>query len=99
MRLNKKLNKTWIGLSAGILIPVMATVVFYFAENHTKSYIDYLGLMVRMDILSHIVSICALPNLLIFFIFIWSELYYSARGVVFATMIWAFFVLILRFFI
>jgi hypothetical protein len=47
--------------------------------------------------LSKVVSLAAIPNLLLFFLFIWTKRNFSARGVIFATLLLAFVMLILKF--
>jgi len=90
-------NQLWLGLLLGTLIPFIAFLFFFISNKFTTDFTTYINSVAKMSIMSGVLSLCALPNLLIFFIFIWRNLYYSARGVIFATMIWAIIVFIAKF--
>ncbi len=94
-----KYNRVIVGLIPGFIIPLITLLGFYIFKSHVKNIIDYLKMVIEMDLLSNILSLCALPNLIIFFIFLSKNYYYSARGVIFATFIWAIVVVIARYFI
>ena len=51
----------------------------------------------QLGMLSKVISLSAIPNLLLFFIYIWTNRNFSARGVIFATFLLAFVMLILKF--
>jgi len=51
----------------------------------------------QMSMLSKVISLAALPNLLLFFLFIWTNRTFSARGVIFATLVVAMVMLVLKF--
>jgi hypothetical protein len=99
MTATAKYNKVIIGLIPGIIIPVITFIGFYIFKSRVSSIIDYVKLTIEMDLLSNVLSLCALPNLIIFFIFLSKNYYYSARGVIFATFMWAIIVVIARYFI
>jgi hypothetical protein len=46
---------------------------------------------------SKVLSLATVPNLLLFFLFIWTHRNFSARGVIFATLLMAFVMLVLKF--
>jgi hypothetical protein len=50
-----------------------------------------------MGLLSKLLSLSAIPNLLLFFVFIWTNRPFSARGVIFATLVVALVMLVLKF--
>lgn len=99
MTAKAKYNKVIIGLIPGIIIPVLTLIGFYIFKSRVDSLLAYIKLTIEMDLLSNVLSLCALPNLIIFFIFLSKNYYYSARGVIFATFIWALIVVIARYFI
>ena len=64
-----------------------------------KSY-DFFDFLFRSFLLGvhfKLISICVFPNLLAFFIFIWTNYLKSARGVLLATFIYAFIIFIGKF--
>lgn len=91
------LNNLYLGLVLGLLIPVIALFIFYFSTYNNQSIIDYLSHLISIDIVTQLVSLCVVPNLLLFFIFIWTNKLYSARGVLFATIIYTIIVFIIKF--
>lgn len=89
----------YIGLVTGLLVPVIALLVFYLVFFNRLSPGEFLeGLIVRGK-LSSVISLGVIPNLLVFFIFIWLNYLYSARGVLAATLIFALLVVITKFLI
>ncbi|MFH0760108.1 MAG: hypothetical protein V2A67_01230 [Bacteroidota bacterium] len=93
----KKLDKVVIGCVIGILVPLIAFTVFYFVRYSDLSLMEFLKVYKSLGILTHIVSLSVIPNLLVFFGFIQKNLLRGARGVLLATFIFTFTVIILRF--
>jgi hypothetical protein len=92
-----KFNNLWIGLGAGILVPLIALTCYYFARYSDLSLVNFVKVYQNLGILTHIVSLAVLPNLLVFFLFIRQNLLKSARGVLLATFLFTFIVLCIRF--
>jgi hypothetical protein len=94
----KKLDKFWIGFTAGLIIPVLSLSIVYihtfYPSYNIKEFFDFLY---TMHITSKLFSLCVLPNLLLFFLFIWGELYKGARGALGATIVTAIAVVIIQF--
>jgi len=85
----KSLNSLLIGVILGIIIPLLTIYFFYLIKNLAldfKSYIDYI---LQYKFASKILSLALISNLAIFFLFITSDRYKSARGVILATFIYA----------
>jgi hypothetical protein len=83
-----------LGFILGIVVPVITILSFYIYRN-PESFKQFYNLILSVNILSKLVSLCVVPNLLVFFIFIWTHRYKSAHGVIGATFVYAFVVLIL----
>ena len=90
-------NKLLTGLVLGILLPSISVLLFYLVKHPAKSFYDFLVLVTEMDVISPILSLCALPNLGIFYFFINREWWYSARGIILATLLWAILVFLVKF--
>jgi hypothetical protein len=91
------LNSIWIGVLAGILMPVIALMAFYLARYGDLNLVEFVKGYKSLGILTHIISLAVLPDLLIFFIFIRYNLLKSARGVLLATFLFTFVVVFIRF--
>lgn len=96
MKADRKLNSMQAGLIAGILLPVLTLLVIWLIRDE-GGFMEFLTRSQKMGILSKMISLAALPNLLLFFICIWTERSFSARGIIFATLIVALVMLVLKF--
>ena len=89
----------YIGLAAGMLIPVITLLIFIHAAYDHLSIGEFIQFMIQRNKLSAMISLVILPDLLVFFIFVWLNYLYSARGVLAATIIFALLVVITKFLI
>ena len=94
-----KYNNLRIGLILGILAPLLGFIVIYGVAFRGMTVSEYFDLLIYNKKLSSIISLSVIPNLLLFFIFIWLNYLYSARGVLASTMIFALVVVITKFII
>lgn len=95
---NKPLyNRIITGLVLGILIPTISVMLFYLVKHPAESFYDFLVLVTQMNIMSPILSLCALPNLAVFYFFINREWWQSSRGIILATLLWAILVFLVKF--
>jgi hypothetical protein len=92
------INNIPLGLFLALVIPVL-TLIFINAEaNRHLSLTTFLSQLHQQSKLSSLVSLCAIPNLGLFFLFMWKNNYKSARGVMFSTVLLVFLVFALKFF-
>ena len=77
-------------------MPVITLLVFWLVKSDL-GLMEFLTGFQQLGMLSKVVSLTAIPNLLLFFLFIWTNRNFSARGVIFATLLLAFVMLILKF--
>lgn len=93
----KKWNSLKLGLLLGIVLPLLVMVGFYFWKFDAMDFQYFWDKLFEMNIFSKFLSVCVYPNLLLFFVFIWKNRLLSARGVLLATFILAFVVMIIKF--
>ena len=67
----------------------------YFSQYEFYKTLDFIK---EGNLLGKLITLAAIPNLFVFFIFIKKKQDYRARGVLLATILLAFFTLILKFF-
>ncbi|OQY03984.1 MAG: hypothetical protein B6I20_03865 [Bacteroidetes bacterium 4572_117] len=91
-----KYNSERLGLIAGTGLPMFVILGFYFYRK-AESLAVFFDSISGANIISELVSLCVVPNLLLFFVFMWMNLLKSARGVIGATFIYAMIVLGLKF--
>lgn len=86
----KKLDNVGLGAVFGLITPIITLYGFYLFKYNYLSFSDfYSKILLANNILLPSISLCVIANLLIFFIFIWTDRNYSARGVLLATMVYA----------
>ena len=96
MNKKRRFDSVEVGLIPGILLPVLVLLIFWMIR-YDGDLADFLGFFQRTGMLSKLLSLAAIPNLLLFFLFIWTNRTFSARGVIFATFVVALVMLILKF--
>jgi hypothetical protein len=95
MKTERSLDSMAVGLTAGILLPALAIVGIWLVR-YNGGMVEFLKSFQKMGILSKMISLATIPNLLLFFVCIWTNRSFSARGVIFATLIVAFVMLVLK---
>ncbi len=102
MQIKTRYNSMKLGAISGLIVPVIAVLIFYYSRYASKSGItipEFVEQLIALKIYTQLISLCVVPNLLLFFIFIWLKLLYSARGVILATFLYVFLIIVLKYFI
>jgi len=94
-----KINTVTFGLIAGLLVPLLALVFFHLISSQGKAFPEFIAFIVSRKKLSSLISLSLVPDLLVFFIFIWLNYLNSARGVLAAVFIFALIVVLTKFLI
>jgi hypothetical protein len=89
-------NNIWLGTIIGILLPFLSVVTFYYSSFTGVPLEYFFEHSLQIKVLPKLISVCAIPNLGAFFLFMWRNHLYSARGVILATFLITFFVLALK---
>ena len=97
LHMNKQFDNFWLGTLAGLLSPSIGILLFYYSNFNNEDLRTFLELSVRQKLLSPLLSLCAVVNLAVFYLFIHFEKYYSARGVIFSTFFYGLIIVILKF--
>lgn len=95
--MSKRYNNIRVGLVLGIVAPIIGFFVVYLVGFRGMNFTEYLEMLSSRNNLSSIVSLSVIPNLLLFFIFIWLDYLYSARGVLASTMLFALIVVVTKY--
>ena len=92
-------DNIWLGLALGLIIPFL-TLIFVNADwQHNISFFDFLKRMYDTKALSGLLSLCVLPNLLVFYLFLRKDKYKTVRGIVTAVILFSLLVFSLKFFL
>lgn len=81
-----KFDSLAVGIIIGLLIPVISFFIFYHVTLKPYARNEYLfEAIVKGAMLGKILSLCIIPNLVPFFIFIWLNFLRTTRGVLSIT--------------
>ena len=92
----QKLNKPAIGLGLGLVFPLI-TFLIMFAVNAIPSFSAYIQHLKNTHALLPVMSLCVLPNLILFFIFKKLNYWYAIKGVVISVFLYTVAVVVLKF--
>lgn len=86
-----------VGIPAGTIAPVLGVLTFYLANFRHSDFLVFAELAVRQNLLSPLLSLCAVINLGVFFLFVRINHLHSARGIILATFIYGIIIVGLKF--
>jgi len=92
-------NNMRLGLAIGLVVPLITVLIFYKVKFSHQDIGEFLSTMASKELLSSILSLCVIPNLLAFFISIWTNMLSLARGVLMATFVFALVVVAVKYLI
>jgi len=92
-------NNWFIGVISGLIIPIPGVYIFYLTQDVSYDFSQFLNLAIKYNLFSQILSVGVIANLLIFFLFLNTNNYKSAKGVILATFIYAIITLIIKYLI
>ncbi len=94
--MKSKFNNQLFGVILGLLLPVLSFLGIYLVLSGSLSLTEYFQKIYQSPIFTKLLSLAVIPNLLLFFIFIWLNYLKSARGIVGATILSAFIIIVLK---
>lgn len=97
-RKTNRLDNVGIGFLAGFLLPVIVFIVVWQIGKSNMSFSDFVQSLMQLNVLIKLGSLCVFLNSAVFLGFIRLKFEKTARGVLGATIIHAFVVLISRLF-
>ncbi|HEY5469933.1 MAG TPA: hypothetical protein VIK07_05385 [Bacteroidales bacterium] len=85
----EKYDKVIIGLISGFILPlVVGITIFLFTHGH-KTLSLYLSEIAQSNIITHAITLCVFPNIVIFLIFNRFDMLRCSKGVLAITIVWA----------
>jgi hypothetical protein len=85
-----------MGIPSGLIGPIIGVVSFYFANFSQSPFTSFFQMAARENLLSPLLSLCAIINLGIFFLFIKINHLHSARGIILSTFIYGVIIVALK---
>jgi hypothetical protein len=93
----KRWDKFSVGMFWGIISPLVLFLIIYLIRYNSIPISQFLVHLREMKILIKILSLCGFSNLLIFLYFYRNRLDNAAKGIIAATFVYGFLVLVSRF--
>ena len=87
-------NKLKYGFWPGLIFPLIIFLILYLVRYKEVGFLDYLQSLWHFQLLVKLMALCVLPNLLLFLTFLKKKQDMAARGVLIATFLYAFLVII-----
>jgi hypothetical protein len=89
MTLPEKYDKVLTGLISGFVLPfIVGFSVFLFTSGHQNLH-SYISRIAFSGIITHAITLCVFPNVVIFLIFNQFDMLRASRGVLAMTIVWA----------
>lgn len=94
----KWIDKTWVGFVAGLILPIVTTLLFYkFAYSGLLPFWEFLNQMLFIRGVGMLIAVSCLPNLAIFTVLAYTDRLKVSRGLFLATLIYAFAIVVVNF--
>ena len=90
MWLRNKFNNALSGVAAGLVVPVIAFLVFFLLTRHGLSLPEYVRKIKDIGNFTEIMSVSVFANIIIFLIFNRLDMLRASKGVLGITIAWAF---------
>ena len=94
MAKNTNINQIKYGFLPGLIFPLVMFLLMYFVRYQEVGFTEYLTNLWRFQILMKLMTLCVLPNLVLFLFFFRRKQDMAARGVLMATFAYAFILII-----
>lgn len=98
MTFAEKYDKTFTGIASGIILPAFVGFCIYLFSSRGMSIGSYLSRISDTNIITHAISICVFPNVLIFMLYNRYDMLRACRGVLAVTIVWAIIVFLVKIF-
>jgi hypothetical protein len=86
-----------LGIPVGLIGPVIGVLVFYFVNFSTSNISNFFRMAAAQNLLSPLLSLCAVINLGVFFLFIKINYLQTARGIILSTFLYGLLIVGLKF--
>ncbi|MCX7954374.1 MAG: hypothetical protein N3A01_04190 [Bacteroidales bacterium] len=95
--MKNKLNNFFCGFSLGLILPFIATYVFYLLQKSYHSLNNFIAINYKYGSLPGILTFCLMINIPVVYYLLKREYYKGARGAFTAIVLWSVFILYLKF--
>jgi hypothetical protein len=89
MKFSEKYDNILTGLITGLIFPIIVGLVIYIFSHGNQSLHSYLVRISDSKIITHSITLCVFPNIILFLIFNRLDMLGATRGVLAITIVWA----------
>ncbi|HAM10313.1 MAG: hypothetical protein A2X05_03590 [Bacteroidetes bacterium GWE2_41_25] len=93
-----KFDSVVTGFISGLVLPFIVGFIIYAFSASDMSIREFVSKLAGSKVVTHSISLCVFPNVLIFLGFNWLDMLKATKGVLAVTIIWAFIVFGVKFF-
>ena len=97
MKLSDKFDKVLTGVISGLVFPFIVGMIIYAFSSGHQSIHSYLVRIADSNIITHSITLCVFPNIIIFMIFNQLDMLRATRRVLAMTIVWAVIVFAVKF--
>ncbi|MDR2927568.1 MAG: hypothetical protein LBV41_05125 [Cytophagaceae bacterium] len=88
--MKEKFNRQYIGIVIGLILPLIAIFMFFSVQYAGKvEFWEFVRLMFGIQSLGKLLSVCVLPNLIVFLTALKLDYLWAVRGVIIVTLVYA----------
>jgi hypothetical protein len=85
-----------IGLISAIVVPIITLTITYFYTFTNYNVHEFFHFLITFKVMTKLFSLCIIPNLGLFYLFLWLEFNKACKGVVTSTFLVAIAILIIQ---
>jgi hypothetical protein len=90
---SKDTRDTLLGMLLGIVLPFFALFLFYLRSYSNRMQAGaFMELLFEKNLFAPLIALCCITNLVGFFVLYFVRKNYAARGIIFATLLFALYV-------
>jgi len=89
MWFRERFNNALSGVTGGLVLPLIAFIIFFLVTRHGLSPGDYLRKMSDAGNVTEIMSVSVFMNIIIFLVFNRLDMLRASKGVLGITIVWA----------
>jgi hypothetical protein len=93
-------NNFWLGGIGGLILPFISILIYWlWSFKYMKFYPQFFHFLMDGGVLSAVLSLCLIPNLGLFFLFVNKEKYKTCRGIILTMLLYGFLILYLKIYV
>jgi hypothetical protein len=97
MTIPEKYDRVITGFISGLILPFIIGIIIFFFSAGNMSPGAYLHRLEESNIITHSITLCVFPNIVIFLLFNRFDMLRATRGTLAITIIWAIIVFAVKF--